>query len=245
MVPTEEEKQKIQEAQLANPDVPLGSAEQFLLSLSAISDLTARLQLWAFKLDYESLEQVQSHVPHLPCPLPPLPPQQRRALSQECSWWEPATSTCRRCQPGWGRAAGPQGRHGLGSTTRWLSSWAGANAEAPKAGQVVSPVPLLTQEIAEPLFDLKVGMEQLARNHTFKCILATLLAMGNFLNGSQVRSSVWADMAWLERCKDRTSRGAWVPRRDRGKPGMVPEAGWCWWGPRVGLQTGGGTARPC
>ena len=73
MVPTEEEKQKIQEAQLANPDVPLGSAEQFLLALSSISDLTARLQLWAFKLDYESLEQVQSHVPHLPSALPPLP----------------------------------------------------------------------------------------------------------------------------------------------------------------------------
>lgn len=73
MVPTEEEKQKIQEAQLANPDVPLGSAEQFLLALSSISDLTARLQLWAFKLDYESLEQVQSHVPHHPSALPPLP----------------------------------------------------------------------------------------------------------------------------------------------------------------------------
>lgn len=70
MVPTEEEKQKIQEAQLANPDVPLGSAEQFLLSLSSISDLTARLQLWAFKLDYESLEQVQGHLPHPPSPLP-------------------------------------------------------------------------------------------------------------------------------------------------------------------------------
>ena len=67
MVPTEEEKQKIQEAQLANPDVPLGSAEQFLLALSSISDLTARPQLWAFKLDYESLEQV----PVYPlCPLP-------------------------------------------------------------------------------------------------------------------------------------------------------------------------------
>lgn len=74
MVPTEEEKQKIQEAQLANPDVPLGSAEQFLLSLSSISDLTARLQLWAFKLDYESLEQVRSHVPHLPSALPLLTP---------------------------------------------------------------------------------------------------------------------------------------------------------------------------
>ncbi|EMP27643.1 FH1/FH2 domain-containing protein 1 [Chelonia mydas] len=57
MVPTDEEKQKIQEAQLTNPDVPLGSAEQFLLTLSSISELTARLQLWAFKLDYESMEQ--------------------------------------------------------------------------------------------------------------------------------------------------------------------------------------------
>ncbi|NXA29305.1 FHOD1 protein, partial [Ibidorhyncha struthersii] len=111
MVPTEEEKQKIQEAQLANPDVPLGSAEQFLLALSSISDLTARLQLWAFKLDYESLEQ----------------------------------------------------------------------------------------EIAEPLFDLKVGMEQLARNHTFKCILATLLAMGNFLNGSQSRGF---ELSYLEKVSE-------------------------------------------
>lgn len=58
MVPTEEEKQKIQEAQMANPDVPLGSAEQFLLALSSITELTARLQLWAFKLDYEAMEQV-------------------------------------------------------------------------------------------------------------------------------------------------------------------------------------------
>ncbi|NXS98629.1 FHOD1 protein, partial [Jacana jacana] len=111
MVPTEEEKQKIQEAQLANPDVPLGSAEQFLLALSSVSDLTARLQLWAFKLDYESLEQ----------------------------------------------------------------------------------------EIAEPLFDLKVGMEQLARNHTFKCILATLLAMGNFLNGSQSRGF---ELGYLEKVSE-------------------------------------------
>ncbi|NWS72024.1 FHOD1 protein, partial [Crotophaga sulcirostris] len=111
MVPTEEEKQKIQEAQLANPDVPLGSAEQFLLALSSISDLTARLQLWAFKLDYESLEQ----------------------------------------------------------------------------------------EIAEPLFDLKVGMEQLVRNHTFKCILATLLAMGNFLNGSQSRGF---ELGYLEKVSE-------------------------------------------
>lgn len=45
----------------------------------------------------------------------------------------------------------------------------------------------LTQEIAEPLFDLKLGMEQLASNQTFKRILATLLAIGNFLNSSNVR----------------------------------------------------------
>lgn len=58
MIPTEEEKQKIQEAQLANPDIPLGSAEQFLLTLSSISELSARLQLWAFKMDYEATEKV-------------------------------------------------------------------------------------------------------------------------------------------------------------------------------------------
>lgn len=58
MIPTEEEKQKIQEAQLANPDIPLGSAEQFLLTLSSISELSARLHLWAFKMDYDVLEKV-------------------------------------------------------------------------------------------------------------------------------------------------------------------------------------------
>ncbi|XP_050779106.1 FH1/FH2 domain-containing protein 1 isoform X2 [Gopherus flavomarginatus] len=111
MVPTDEEKQKIQEAQLANPDLPLGSAEQFLLTLSSISELTSRLQLWAFKLDYESMEQ----------------------------------------------------------------------------------------EIAEPLFDLKLGMEQLAKNQTFKCILATLLAMGNVLNGSQSRGF---ELSYLEKVSE-------------------------------------------
>ncbi|TFJ99793.1 Transcription activator BRG1 [Platysternon megacephalum] len=111
MVPTDEEKQKIQEAQLVNPDFPLGSAEQFLLTLSSISELTARLQLWAFKLDYESMEQ----------------------------------------------------------------------------------------EIAEPLFDLKLGMEQLAKNQTFRCILATLLAMGNVLNGSQSRGF---ELSYLEKVSE-------------------------------------------
>uniref|UniRef100_A0A8C3A9N4 Formin homology 2 domain containing 1 n=1 Tax=Cyclopterus lumpus TaxID=8103 RepID=A0A8C3A9N4_CYCLU len=108
MTPTEEEKQKIQDAQLANPDVPLGSAEQFLLSLASISALTPRLQLWAFKLNYEALEK----------------------------------------------------------------------------------------EIAEPLFDLKLGMEQLSSNQTFRRILATLLAIGNFLNSSNAKGF---ELGYLEK----------------------------------------------
>ncbi|XP_046906912.1 FH1/FH2 domain-containing protein 1 isoform X3 [Hypomesus transpacificus] len=108
MVPTEEEKQKIQEAQLGSPDVPLGTAEQFLLTLSSISGLSSRLQLWAFKLNYETLEK----------------------------------------------------------------------------------------EIAEPLFDLKLGMEQLAKNKTFKRILATLLAIGNFLNSTSAKGF---ELTYLEK----------------------------------------------
>ncbi|XP_023379258.1 FH1/FH2 domain-containing protein 1 isoform X2 [Pteropus vampyrus] len=111
MMPTEEEQQKIEEAQLANPDIPLGPAENFLITLASIGGLTARLQLWAFKLDYDSMER----------------------------------------------------------------------------------------EIAEPLFDLKVGMEQLVQNATFRCILATLLAVGNFLNGSQ---SSGFELSYLEKVSE-------------------------------------------
>uniref|UniRef100_A0A671UE26 Formin homology 2 domain containing 3 n=1 Tax=Sparus aurata TaxID=8175 RepID=A0A671UE26_SPAAU len=98
MIPTEEEKQRIQEAQLVNPDIPLGSAEQFLLTLSSITELSARLQLWAFKMDYELVEK----------------------------------------------------------------------------------------EVAEPLQDLKEGMDQLEKNKTLRYILTTLLAIGNFLNSTNV-----------------------------------------------------------
>lgn len=58
MIPTAEEKTNILEAQMANPDIPLGTAEQFLLTLSSISELHARLSLWLFKLDYETIESV-------------------------------------------------------------------------------------------------------------------------------------------------------------------------------------------
>ncbi|XP_059523770.1 FH1/FH2 domain-containing protein 1 isoform X5 [Myotis daubentonii] len=111
MMPTEEERQKIEEAQLANPDIPLAPAETFLMTLASIGGLAARLQLWAFKLDYDSMER----------------------------------------------------------------------------------------EIAEPLFDLKVGMEQLVHNATFRCILATLLAVGNFLNGSQ---SSGFELSYLEKVSE-------------------------------------------
>lgn len=57
MMPSEEEKNKILEAQMSNPDIPLGQAEQFLLILSSISALEARLKLWAFRLDYEQMER--------------------------------------------------------------------------------------------------------------------------------------------------------------------------------------------
>ena len=58
MMPTEEEKSRIMEAQMSSPELPLGTAEQFLLTLSSITELEARLKLWAFRLDYESIETV-------------------------------------------------------------------------------------------------------------------------------------------------------------------------------------------
>ena len=60
MLPTDEERSKIQEAQMMNPELPLGNAEQFLLTLASITELSARLKLWLFKSDYENMEKVQS-----------------------------------------------------------------------------------------------------------------------------------------------------------------------------------------
>ncbi|XP_038078200.1 FH1/FH2 domain-containing protein 3-like isoform X2 [Patiria miniata] len=99
MVPTEEESNLIKESTMLNPDIPLGSAEQFLHMLSNITVLKARLNLWLFKMDYESLEE----------------------------------------------------------------------------------------EVAEPLAELKKGIEDLKNNKTFRHILSMLLAVGNFLNGAQVQ----------------------------------------------------------
>ena len=46
--------------------------------------------------------------------------------------------------------------------------------------------PLWLQEIADPLMDLKQGMETLRVNKTFRGILSTLLSIGIFLNGNEV-----------------------------------------------------------
>ena len=114
MLPTDEERGKIQEAQVLNPELPLGSAEQFLLTLSSISELSARLKLWAFKLDFENIEK----------------------------------------------------------------------------------------EIAEPLMDLKQGVELLKTNLTFKCILSTLLSVGIYLNGTPVKGFQIEYLAKVPEVKD-------------------------------------------
>ena len=58
MLPTEEEKTRIIEAKMSSNDVPLGSAEQFLLDLTSIHELEARLKLWLFKLEFDTIELV-------------------------------------------------------------------------------------------------------------------------------------------------------------------------------------------
>lgn len=47
--------------------------------------------------------------------------------------------------------------------------------------------PFPVQEVAEPLMDLKQGIADLQKNHTFKVLLSVLLSVGNFLNGSDAR----------------------------------------------------------
>jgi len=58
LMPSEEEITSIKEAQNDNPeDLPLGTAEQFLLLLNSISDIECRLKLWAFKVDFKAMEK--------------------------------------------------------------------------------------------------------------------------------------------------------------------------------------------
>ncbi|XP_034110665.1 FH1/FH2 domain-containing protein 3 isoform X3 [Drosophila albomicans] len=114
MLPSDEERDKIQEAQMSNPELQLGKAEQFLLTLASISELGARLKLWAFRLDFDNCEK----------------------------------------------------------------------------------------EIAEPLMDLKHGIEILRQNRTFHCILSTLLSVGIFLNGAPVKGFQIEYLAKVPEVKD-------------------------------------------
>lgn len=106
---------------MANPELPLGSAEQFLLTLASISELPARLRLWAFRLDFDNSEV---------------------SLNQKNLFLVPS---------------------------------------------IPFIAYFLQKEIAEPLMDLKHGIEILRNNRTFKCILSTLLSVGIFLNGAPVK----------------------------------------------------------
>lgn len=118
LIPTEEELCLIKEAKAQNPHSPLAPAELCLLTLGEIPHLKSRLELWAFALDYDSLER----------------------------------------------------------------------------------------EIAEPLFHLKLAMEQLSASQTFRYILATVLAIGNFLNGCKARGFELSYLGKLSQVRDTHSR---------------------------------------
>ncbi|XP_041634940.1 FH1/FH2 domain-containing protein 1 [Cheilinus undulatus] len=64
----------------------------------------------------------------------------------------------------------------------------------------------LEREIAEPLFHLKLAMEQLSASQTFRCILATVLAIGNFLNGCKARGFELTYLGKLSQVRDTHTR---------------------------------------
>ena len=60
LLPTAEEKTRIEEERLTYPDIPLASAEQFMLTISSVNELCSRLKLWQFSLEYETIEKVNT-----------------------------------------------------------------------------------------------------------------------------------------------------------------------------------------
>lgn len=64
----------------------------------------------------------------------------------------------------------------------------------------------MEREIAEPLFHLKLAMEQLSASQTFRFILATVLAIGNFLNGCKARGFELSYLGKLSQVRDTHSR---------------------------------------
>ena len=57
LLPTKEEVKMIREQQELYPSLPLGDAEQLLLLLNSIPSIEARLKLWAFKSDFQTMER--------------------------------------------------------------------------------------------------------------------------------------------------------------------------------------------
>ena len=58
LMPKEEERAMIAECRAANPDIPLGPAEEFLYTLASIPELHARLSLWKFNYVFQQVEEV-------------------------------------------------------------------------------------------------------------------------------------------------------------------------------------------
>ena len=56
-MPSEEEKNLITEAKLANPDLPLAKEEEFMYTLSVIPNIRSRLNIWAFMIDFDAMEE--------------------------------------------------------------------------------------------------------------------------------------------------------------------------------------------
>ena len=56
LIPSDEEKNQITEARLANPDIPLGKEEEFVFTLSVIPNIRSRLNIWAFMIDFDAME---------------------------------------------------------------------------------------------------------------------------------------------------------------------------------------------
>ena len=58
-MPTEDEIQSIIEARKNDPDLPLGTAEEFLYTLSNVPQLESRLRLWKFNYSFRAFEEVK------------------------------------------------------------------------------------------------------------------------------------------------------------------------------------------
>ena len=57
LLPTQQEVKEIQEQHKQQPGLPLGEAEQLLLLLHSVPHLEARLKLWAFRSDFQTMER--------------------------------------------------------------------------------------------------------------------------------------------------------------------------------------------